>query len=181
MLTQTNPNEAIPQGDGADRPFRGQLVGAHHIGTLTDLDPLATYEDYRIGQQPDAADMLVQSLQSQALKTAGEVLNAIERACFLDLVKAWRRLLKVAGVTVPVVRSFDDWTFDRLRFDVTIALCHAENVDHPIGLGKWARIDALLRGEAMRRAMAMESRTETSQVEQENAAVYRAFAEGRSL
>lgn len=172
-----------PQGDGADRPFDG-LVLVQHIGTMPDGDPLDCYRVVSKAQ-PSVEDMLVQSIQSQALNAAGEVWNAINRACFLDLIKAWTRLLKISGVELSLVRDYrSDWTFDQLGKDVAIALCYAEMIDTPAGRQTWARVDAQLRAYAMRAAHALESRwsaTDTeAKIARENAAKYRAFAEGRA-
>ena len=121
---------------------------------------------------------------THALKAAGEVLNALRRACLPDLCASWPRLLKVAGVTSLGARRSprQSWAFTEMREDVELALCYAE---HPESL-HWQQADATIRGYARDAALAIESRLDRSDVSAESVRVaglvdaYLAFAEGRN-
>lgn len=128
-------------------------------------------------------DMFVQSLQAQAVKAAGDVLNALNRGCLLDLCAAWPRLLKMVSVVPSGARAYSRqrWEWTEMREAVELALVYAE---HPESL-HWQRADALVRGYAMQAAHAAESRiaseigAQNLDTHTRNAETYRAFAEGR--
>lgn len=95
---------------------------------------------------------------AQALTHAGDVLNAIDRKVVVDLVYAWDRLLKAAGV--PVVNRLPatpvaPWpapavVWDRLREQVVQALCYASvgpaNTDTALCAwsSKWEQADTAI-------------------------------------
>lgn len=128
-------------------------------------------------------ERMAQSLRSDSLKVAGEVLNSIKRCCLLDLCASWPRLLNIAGVTSRGARRFprQHWVWTDLRDCVELALCYAE---HPESL-HWQDADATIRGYALVAAEAIESRgpedydPEVRAIYAGKAAVYRAFGENR--
>lgn len=180
---------------GADRPFRYDLgtlweeasrEDVPHNGVLGDGKRLVYWE--KSGPAfTSTKEQLMNSLQAQVLKAAGEVLNALgsNRRCFLDVMPAWTRLLKILGLTIPVYRSIPrkNWEFEQMREDVTLALCYSEQIDTPEGLVKWGTADAVLRGYARDAAESIESRLSLDDMNYEmlahNLAEYRKFSEGR--
>lgn len=198
---------ALPQGDGADRAFdinnepdevthgrelkeavdalHGRPFGDAGVKVLVHSEKRGPAFDgrYDLGTLPSTEDMLVQSIQAHALKTAGEVLSALHRACLPDLCKTWPRLLKVAGVTSLGARRSprQSWAFTEMREAVELALCYAEQ---PTSL-HWQQADATIRGYARDTADAIESRLDRSDVSAESLRVaalvdsFRAFAEGK--
>lgn len=184
---QVSPIQVSPQGDGADRPFT-----VHDLGTLPGPRTVHIEKSFprTFAGQPSAVieSYMVQSLKSQCLRDAGQVLNAIERACFLDVMPSWERLLKTAGVTISHIARWypkGPVLFSDMRVAVIVALCYADQVDTAIGLQKWADADALLRGCALQAAHAVESRLHPSDpdftLHTMHSAAYRAFAIGRAL
>lgn len=141
------------------------------------------------------AEQLGASVASRTAKTVGELLNAlgIPRECFLDVMPAWSRLLKIQDITIlrmddgTVYRAYPRlrWEFAEMREAVVLALCHLEERDQRM---VWANADALLRGYAMTLAHGSESKLanprDLTDDDMEriagNAKRYRDFAEGRS-
>lgn len=133
------------------------------------------------------ADMLGASLVAQTSTTTGEVLSAIQRKCFLDLMAAWTRLIKIHGVTVngqsrTAMRR--DWFWGEAFDAIVAALSYCETEQGP---AKWIVADMVLRGEAAEQArltslaLAPYGDAYAPELEQarENLAAYRRFAEGQ--
>lgn len=171
-----------PQADGADRPFDTHGVTGPVL-VHTEKSGPAFDGRHDLGTLPSTEDMLVQSIQAHALKTAGEVLNALHRGCLLDVCASWPRLLKVAGVTSLGARRAprEGWAYAELREAVELALVYAEQ---PTSI-HWQQADATLRGYVLETAAAIESRLDRADVSADSLRVaglvdaYRAFAEGR--
>lgn len=135
------------------------------------------------------ADMLGASLVAQTGTAIGDVLNAIQRKCLLDLMAAWTRLLNVYHVT-PSEQSRTalrrDWFWGEAFDAIVMALCRCET-EH--ALVRWHVADMLIRGEAAiaaedaSRALApydaLSEPTPDLDTARENLAAYRKFAEGR--
>lgn len=183
----SNP-QATPQADGDSRPF--------DLGTMPqDGGPFWLVTEKRgpafdeLWNKAQASDsptdgvlkqQLESSIASHALKTAGEVLNALQRRCLLDVCASWPRLLKVTGVTSRGARRYprQAWEWQEMKEAVEMALRYAEQ---PESL-KWQEADATLRGYALVAAEATESQIGNGDhflMLTHNAATYRAFAEGR--
>ncbi len=131
------------------------------------------------------------SLVAQTQTCVGEVLNAIQRKCLLDLMAAWTRLLKLNSIapseqTREALRR--DWFWGEAFDAIVMALCYCEHAEK--SAVRWHVADMVIRGEA---ALAAEHASRTlpeyaaSPDGQENAemlrrhiALYRSFAEGRS-
>lgn len=182
MEQQHRSTTAQPQADGDSRPFDAD---AHHGSRLLHWEKSGP----AFAPSPDpvdpVADMLAASLVAQTLRTTGDVLSAIHRRCFLDLMPAWTRLLRVAQVTVPVgYRQYRErWQWDDMRDSVILALCYAD-----LSPARWMSADMLLRSVARDAAVEAEgnigtyqSSAETVAMLAENAAAYRSFSEGRSV
>jgi hypothetical protein len=164
-----------PQGDGDCRPFGDgprRLVHAEKSGPAFD-------------RETETVRMLMQSIQSQAIKAAGEAIDAIRRCSLPDLCAAWPRLLRIAGVTSrgALVYRHKPYVWADMREAVELALCYAEQPDSL----KWQEADAFIRGHAMTCAMAIEASllspesydSESRVTMAQRAVKYRAFAEGR--
>lgn len=166
----------MPQGDGADRPFDTHgVTGPVRVHVETSGPAFGG-----ISQPTPVKDALCQSIQVHALKAAGQVLNALQRRCLLDLCASWPRLLTVAGVQSRGARRYprQAWEWQEMKEAVELALCYAEQ---PESL-KWQDADATLRGYALVAAEATESQIGNGDhyaMLTLNAAIYRAFAEGR--
>lgn len=174
-------SHAQPQGDGDPRRF--QIHGD------ADKPRLVHVEKSGPAFLPvPVADQLGRSLVVQTLRIAAEVLNALDRRCFLDVMPAWGRLLKAADLQLPLSRTYprQSWEFAEMRDAVMFALLH---VEEPHALMRWIVADSLLRGYAMTLAHGSESHLSApgdhltvADVEriQAHAKAYRAFSEGRS-
>ncbi len=217
MSHQDTQVQSQPQADGDNRPFdvaseADEIV--FDLGTMPRRDPLPmrprhvlrrvgetgqAYQARRIlhleqSRRPDfvpmtVAEQLGASLVAQTGTAIGEVLNAIQRKCLLDLMPAWTRLLKVYGITVngqsrTALRR--DWFWGEAFDAIVMALCYGET---EYGPAKWLVADMVLRGEAavaaehaarsLREYEASPEGRENADMLRENLAAYRAFAEGR--
>lgn len=180
MRLQDTEVQAILQGDGDPRRF--------HIHGDPDKPTLVHVEK----SGPAFSQQLESSVASRTAKTIGELLNALDRSCFLDAMPAWARLLKILDITIPkadqdrVHREYprQGWEFTDMCELVVLALCHLEERDARL---HWAKADANLRGYAMTLAHGSESKLanprgltdEDMERIAMNAAAYRAFAEGK--
>src|SRR3990167_2114670 len=90
----------LPQADGDSRPV------IHDLGDLPGPRLVHVEKSGSAFVPLSVADQLGASLVVQTLTAVGEVYNAMDRACFLDLLPAWTRLLRMAQVTVPLGESF---------------------------------------------------------------------------
>lgn len=186
-------NLSTAQGDGDGRPFDTHGVDGPALVHFEKSGP-AFMAAVRASDLP-VLQQLEASVASRTAKTIGELFNALglPRECFLDVMPAWARLLKILNVTIPQVdpdrvhREYprQGWEFHELRELVVLALCHHEERDARL---HWATADAGLRGYAMRLAHGSESHLANPRdltdedVERigSNAVAYRDFAEGRS-
>lgn len=180
MRSENTASQSAPQADGDSRPFdtKGH-TGPVRVHLEKSGPAFSQQDDFRF------VDHLVQSLQSGALKSAGEVLNALRRRCLLDVCASWPRLLMAAGVTSLGARRLprERWEWDEMREAVELALCYAEQPDSL----KWQEADATLRGYAANAALVAQSHLGNVLLTAEDAArirvnviTYRAFAEGRA-
>ena len=187
---QTQCNETRPQAQGDGDP------------TVWDLGYLTSTEANGVARRlmhleksgPAFSQQLEDSVASRTAKTIGELLNALglPRECFLDVMPAWSRLLKILNITIHrtdyggVLRLYprQSWEFAEMREVVVLALCHQEERD---ALHHWTTADATLRGYAMTLAHGSESHLAKPQTLADedvarirgNAVAYRSFAEGR--
>lgn len=177
-----NP-QSIPQGDGDSRP----LV-VHDLGTMP-VRPLGFHLEL-CGPALQPIDRQVRTKQLEMATAIGEVYNAIDRRCLIDLLKAWSRLLPVAGVTPIIQPEYayrpEHWFWKEAQEAISIALCYCEFSEQ--ARVKWHAADCILRGEASRQARRAEGHLPTYQSAPdiygtllENIAVYQAFSEGRAL
>lgn len=136
------------------------------------------------------AEQLEASLVAQTGTTIGEVLNAIQRKCLLDLMPTWTRLLRVygqppSGQSRTALRR--DWFWGEALDAIAVALCYSEREGCAV---KWIVADMVIRGEAAEAAIHAERTLcdyvnspdgqETAEMLQRHIATYRAFAEGKS-
>lgn len=194
---------AQPQGDGADRPFdthghagpvrvhleKSGPAFAGDDAPVFNGREVSTLVDYLRESERPVREQLEASLVAQTAKATGQLLNALQRQCFLDVMPAWARLCTMLSVSVvePVARRYprQSWEFTTMREAVELALCHLGESD---GWQKWLEADALLRGYAMTLAHGSESHlSQTSELTigdveriSLNATAYREFAEGRA-
>jgi hypothetical protein len=135
------------------------------------------------------ADQLGASLVAQTQTTIGEVLNAIQRKCLLDLMAAWTRLLKINGIEPSHQRRTAirrDWFWGECFDAIVMAMCRCET-EH--AAARWHVADMLIRGEAAyaaihasRSLLTYEGNPEVKDVAdmlRQNLAAYTAFSEGR--
>lgn len=186
----------LPQGDGDSTPLRlpserpfASVIGEGVNGPvrvhLEKSGPAWPRDDSRVGEpMVPVRNMLVESLQAQALTAVGHVLNSLQRRCLIDLCAQWPRLLKLAGVKSSGYRRQprEQWAWAEMTEAVIIALCYSE---HPDSL-KWQDADSTLRGYAMQAAHASQSHLDGGELSlddvvrvQRNHQTYLDFAEGR--
>lgn len=94
------------------------------------------------------SDVLAKSLQAQALKAAGECIQAIHRNQRLDYLPAWRRLCRVMGVTFPV--GLTPWVFEGVGMSELVA-CAMANVESIDASHHWQIAERAMRSVAARR------------------------------
>ncbi len=176
-------------GQGLNGPVRVHLERSgpafsgerHDLGALWN-EPPEHPRPIILANEPSVDDALAQSHQSHALQCAGEVLNAINRRCLLDLCASWPRLMTVAGAESCGFRLYPRkaWAWVELKEAVETALVYAKYPQQR----KWQEADAVLRGYALECALSAESRTRLEcgddyyPLLQQHAARYRQFAEG---
>ena len=162
------------------RPFPGTGLRVVHLeksGPAWDRE----FIPVRVTQQ------LAKSLVAQTCTAAGEVFNALDRQCFLDLMKAWQRLLVIADVTpVPARLATSTRHFwSDMRQHVTLALCKAEQRPNT----EWLKGDLLMRqyasevADLAREHLRYPAELGIANTEQlaKNCAAYEAFAKGRRV
>ena len=134
------------QGDGDPRPVYRWRMG--------DGPVLVHVEKSGPAFPVPIAESLGRSLVAQTQRSVGEVLDAIQRQCFLDLMPAWTRLLRASGVKAQDrhrVCLRRDWFWGEMRDALTMALVLAEG--DPVARDvRWVVADMLIRGEAVEAA-----------------------------
>lgn len=143
---------------------------------------------------PLATD-LARSLQAQGVAACGDLLSAISRKCWPDIMAAWPRVISTLNLKVshvPVVLSQVD--YERMAHTVIVAMGAAQDITAAV---KWQHVDTVLRSSAAEwaQAWAAEARAVDAAIIageglagdnfyarecHRKAAEFRAFAEGRS-
>lgn len=171
----SSATQSQPQADGDSRP----LV-VHDLGTMPD-QPLRLMHFEVSGpafrERPASALQIATSI--------GEVYNAIDRHCFVDLLQAWSRLVRAMRVSIIVQPRHvpEHWFWKYAQESISLALTYCETAEASV---RWHAADCILRGEALRSAERAERNmaayASTPDIYARlagNAAVYRAFSEGR--
>lgn len=188
MSNQSTASQSAPQADGDSRPIgAGRIQDAAPIFNAEEVNTLVDY--LRESERP-ARRQLEASLVAQTGTTIGEVLNAIQRKCLLDLMPTWTRLLRVygqppSGQSRTALRR--DWFWGEALDAIAVALCYSEREGCAV---KWIVADMVIRGEAAEAAIHAERTLcdyvnspdgqETAEMLQRHIATYRAFAEWKS-
>lgn len=145
MVTHDHEADALPQAAG-----QGDTM------TLTDYLKLknrcvaiASSKTGPAFDTPLATD-LARSLQAQGVAACGDLLSAISRKCWPDIMAAWPRVISTLNLQVshvPVVLSSVD--YDRMLHTVIVAMGAAGDITANV---KWQHVDTVLRSSAAERA-----------------------------
>jgi hypothetical protein len=185
---------AQAQGDGDPSPVTIWDLG-YLTSTEADETPITAKRLLHLTpvRRPEfvpmtVAEQLGASLVAQTQTVLGEVLNAIQRKCLLDLMPAWNRLLKVNGIEPsPQIRTAlrRDWFWNEAFDAIVMALCRCETEYASV---RWHVADMVIRGEAaiaahdaaksLREYETDPACKETADMLREHLAAYKRFAEG---
>lgn len=106
------------------------------------------------GNRESLKSQMANRLRSQALRHAGECLQAIHRQVPMDMLHAWRRLTEAMGQTFgPDVTP---WPYQDSTGPAEMVACVLANIDSIDANRHWLCCERAMRSIAERRAMALE-------------------------
>lgn len=140
MVTHDHEADALPQaaGQGDTRTFGDYLRSQGRVA-------IASSKSGPAFDTPLAVD-LARSLQAQGVAACGDLLSAISRKCWPDIMAAWPRVISTLNLTVsnvPVVLSAVD--YDHMLHTVIVAMGSAQDMT---AAAKWQHVDTVLRRSA---------------------------------